>query len=144
MRSLYLAMALLLPITCNSGVHSDMLTKCLFSATSERDKADVVRWIYAAISVHPSLAEVPRLSASVREEFDKRLARLVQRLTTEQCASEVKDALQYEGNGALKQAFGALGQHATRSILDDASVKAAGAEFIQHLNKGKFEPILQR
>ncbi len=138
---LTIAAAAAIPLASQSGVFTDALTKCLISATSERDKADMVRWTYGVLSVHPSLAGLPRPSAPHRDEFDRRMGRLVERLLTDQCPTETTEALRYEGGQSLRQAFQALGQFSTHSLLDDPAVRSTATDFIRFMNRDKFDQM---
>lgn len=141
-RCILLGIALAVPFPGFSGVHGDTLNRCFSSATSERDKFDILRWTFGVLSVHPSLTGTSRPSAITRDDFDKRVARLVERLITEQCASEVRVALIYEGRGALRVALDTLFRGSVTSILEDSAVKEEMGAFVRQLDIRKFESAL--
>jgi hypothetical protein len=65
------------------------------------------------------------------------MAQLLEKLLTESCVKEAKLAVQYEGDGALKEAFGILGRVATTEIFGNPKVSAGAEKFVEYLDVDK-------
>ena len=46
-----------------AGIYADDVTRCVVKATSDQDRLDLVRWIYAAMSLHPDLKTMANVTA---------------------------------------------------------------------------------
>lgn len=88
------------------------------SSTSE-DKQGLVQWMFFAIALNPNTAPFATVAVEQREAADRQMAQLLERLLTESCVAEAKKAVQYEGEAAVKQSFGLLGQVATAEIFNN-------------------------
>ena len=120
------------PCVATAGPFADDMAKCLVKSTSESDRADLVRWIFAAMTMHPDLASMAKVSAQQREEVTSKATKLFGRLLFESCKSETVEAVRNEGPQTIQYAFEILGQVATRGLMTEPHV---GQE-LQALGKG--------
>jgi|688.fasta_scaffold571983_1 hypothetical protein len=142
MRKVFLSLVLAIPVFCNAGVYGEALTRCFASATSEKDKLDIFRWTFAVLSVHPGVNGVSRPIDSEREEFEKRVAKFVERLISEHCLSELRVALRFEGKVAFAQSIDAMFRTAVLSSLEDSVLKEEMGAFVRHLDRKKLGAAL--
>lgn len=118
-----------------ADVFNDDLTRCLVSHTSANDKIDLARWIFAAISVHPKVADISAARDSVREIADLRFARIVERLLTNDCRAETGRAFQVHGENALNDSFEMLGKIAMQELTQDQRVNDALSSYVKYLDQ---------
>jgi len=135
--SLLAATAVAAAPVAQAGPYSDDLGKCLVAATSSQDKAALVQWIYFSLSLNPQISPFATITAAQREATDKELAKLFERLVTESCASQTKQAIQYEGTEALSESFKLLGQVAAQEIFKHPAVAAGTSKFTEYLDEKK-------
>ena len=111
----FFALTLHFPTSAIAGIYADELGKCLVESTSQRDRLDLVQWLFSAASLHPAVEPITSVSEEQLDASNKTIAELVTELLTDSCRSETEKALQYEGMSTLETAFTVLGQVATKS-----------------------------
>ena len=125
----------------HAGLYSDEMAKCLVSSTTEKDKTDLVRWIFGVAALHPEVAGISSVTADQRTEMSKTAAELFQRLLTASCRQQTVDALKYEGPAAMQLSFQVLGQVAMGALMSDPKVGAGFGEIQRFLDKSKLEEL---
>lgn len=142
MRYLAVVLGMLLPATSYAGVYSDDMGKCLVSATSQEDKTALVRWIFATAALHPDVASIAKVSEEERAQMDRNIAALFERLVTEACRNETRQAIRYEGmNTAFESSFALLGKVAMQELMTDARVGAGFESFTKYLDQQKLQEL---
>jgi hypothetical protein len=116
------AALLLLSHPASAGVYTDDLSRCLVKSSSQADKELLVQWIFSAISLHPAVKPYATITADQRDDLDRKLAVVIQRLVLTDCRSQTLDAIKYEGDATLGASFQVLGQVAARSLFSDPNV----------------------
>ena len=122
----HLLMALTLLALCSvgakAGVYTDDLSKCLVKSTSTNDRVQLVRWMFAMLSLHPAVKSFVSVPDQQRDAATKAAAGLFTRLLTADCRKEAVNALKYEGAAAIGASFQVLGQVASRDLMTDPNV----------------------
>jgi hypothetical protein len=85
-----------------AGSYVDEMSRCLVRSTSDADRTLLVKWMFAAAAVHPAVKSITSISDAQRDELNKSAAKLLERLITESCKSEMRKALTYEGPDAIQ------------------------------------------
>jgi hypothetical protein len=140
--ALVLGIAWVVPISAFAGLYTDEVSKCLVSSTTSADRNGLVRWMFAIASLHPEVSAIAIVAPETRDAANKEAAALFQRLLLEACKEPAKNALQYEGPGALDAAFSVLGQIAGRELFTNPEVAAAGGAMAQYLDSAKLQEEL--
>jgi hypothetical protein len=125
----------------HAGAYTDDLTKCLVAATSKDDRLALVKWIYAAMSKHPAVSSMTKVSDAEIAAATKVTGQLFTSLLAEKCIAPTKSALKYEGALALQSSFQVLGQVAMTELLGNPSVGQVMAQLDQFLDKKKLEEL---
>ncbi len=139
------AMASLLVATspARAGVYTDDLSKCLVKSTSAGDQKALVFWIFMAMARHPDVKAYANITEPRRDEGDKTVAGIFQRLLTADCRPEAVAALKYEGTGALEPAFSVLGQVAMRGLMSEPGVEKGMTGVGAYVDETKFEALFK-
>ena len=140
--SVVFSLVTLLSGTVLAGPYTNDLAKCLVKSTSEADKNDLVKWMFAAISSHPEVKWMASISQTQREELNKNTAELFMKLLTESCKSETKQALKYEGPSTLEASFKVLGGVAARGLMSHPDVGNYIAGLDNYLDNQKLESLM--
>lgn len=135
--------ALAVPGLASAGVYADDMSKCLVRSTTEADQAQLVGWLFAAISSHPTVKPMTNLTDAQRDAAVQKAGGLMQRLMLVDCRKETVDALKYEGTGSIGQAFGVLGQAAMRGLMGDPKVADGMAGLGKAIDESKFAEMLK-
>lgn len=113
-----------------AGPFADDMAKCMVNSTSDADRGNLVRWIFAAMSLNPKLATMANISPKEREVINEKVGKLFSRLVFKSCRTEVVQAVRNEGPQTVAYAFQILGQVAARGLMMDPhvlrSMKALG------------------
>jgi len=134
-------LALLVVQPAMAGPYSDEVSKCLVRSTSETDKNVLVKWIFAAVALHPELKSIAAVSEAERGMLNRNAARLFERLLTETCRVEVQQALKYEGPSTIETSFQVLGQVAARGLFSHPQVAAGVGDLEKALDRKKMESV---
>lgn len=142
--ALILSLSVLVTPAAFAASPSDALGTCFVDNTTGKDRKELARWIFMAVTAHPDIRE---LSAATEEQIvqsNKNMAILVTRLLTENCTAEVR-AARNEGGGAntnMFQAFKSLGEVAMQELMGNRNVAKSVGDYVQYLDKKKIEGVL--
>jgi hypothetical protein len=124
-----------------AGPYTDDLSRCLVEKTSEDDKVALVQWVVMALTQHPAVSSLAKTTAADVEKSNAAAGAVFTRLLAEDCADKYKNAVRYDGPGAIEAAFGVLGQVATRDLFMHAEVQAVMAGLAKHMDEDKLRAL---
>lgn len=139
--SLGLALAAALANPAHAGIYSDELAKCLVASTSDADRSLLVRWIFSTSALHPEVASISAVTPAQREGTNKATGQLIERLLTATCRKQTRDALKYEGTGAIQTSFQVLGQVAMRSLMENPEVAQGFQGMGRYIDESKIREL---
>ena len=99
-------------------------------------------WMFAAISLNPSVQSYANLSDTQRDTINHKFASLAVRLLSTDCHDEAVAALKYEGAIALESSFALLGQVAARGLMSDPHTASAMQSLGTDVDKAKLNALL--
>lgn len=140
---LCLALILSFPLNAFAGPWSDSLGKSLVEATSAKDRAVLVCWMFTAMSQHTELTEISSVTKEQREAANKAFGVLAMRLLTKDCAEEFRAAVKNEGAESIKGAFQVLGQVAGQELFNDKNVALELTSLDRYIDGEALEKALQ-
>ncbi|WP_297429233.1 hypothetical protein [uncultured Acinetobacter sp.] len=134
-----LATSLTLGVVATTQASStvDALSQCLVQATTATDKTTVLQWTFAALAQHPDLNSMSSVTTAQKEQLDKNLAQVLQRILVEQCSSQTKAVIQADGFEAVGTSFQELGTITGNEILKTPQVKNQLNGVLKHVDMGK-------
>jgi hypothetical protein len=127
----------------HAGPAADDLGRCLVSSTSEADKAALVKWIFAAMSLNREVAQYVDMPAETRNQINADAAKLYTRLLTVSCRAQTHTAFKNEGAVAISSAFNQLGQVAAAGLFGDPAVNAGMADLTNRIDQVELEAVLR-
>lgn len=128
--------------TAPAGKASDELGLCFADSTTGKDRKELARWIFVAMSAHPSIRDLSIANELTRSDADKYMAKLVTQLLSDSCVAQARATVQTEGNEGVVKAFRALGEMAMREIMSNPDVLASIGSYVQYLDKQKIDKAL--
>lgn len=120
-----------------AGPTVDQLSDCLMKSTTATDKTAVLQWTFVALSSHPDLKAFSNVSATQKEQLDKNLASVLQRIIVEQCSAQTKAVIQAEGIQAVGNSFQELGRSSGEEILKNPEVKEQLKGVVRYIDLNK-------
>ena len=136
-----IALATICPVTAFAGQYADQLGKCLVESTSERDRVQLVRWIFSAASLHPAVEPISSVTEEQLNDASKVVADLMVRLLTESCRTETERSLQYEGISTVPMAFRVLGDAAGKEMFNSPEVAEGIALLVKHVDMERLQSL---
>ena len=128
------------PMTTLSSFAPSALSVCLADHSSGKDRKEFARWIFAAISQHPVVADLSATTPASREEANRSIGAIVTRLIAVDCVQEAKAAMSGpDGNTVFGRAFASLGELAMQEIMTDPQVAKGMQDLPRYLDRQQFE-----
>lgn len=118
-----------------AGPYSDDLSKCLVRSTGDAEKRTLVKWIFAAVALHPEVADISSVTPAQRTEMTRNTAKIFEKLLADSCRTEVQQAVQYEGPQTIGSSFQVLGQVAARELFSNPNVAANMADLGKYIDQ---------
>ena len=118
-----------------AGPYADDLSKCLVKSATDKDKTDLVRWVFAATALHPDVSSLVAVSDKQRTAMTRSVGALFERLLTKDCRPQYRDAMNYEGEQTLIVSFGVLGEVAMKGLMEHPAVNQGIAELDDFVSK---------
>ncbi len=110
-------------------------SNCMVDHTSGRERKDLAQWIFLAMAQHPEIKQFAAPDvAEAAVVSDKKFAKLVTRLITDECANEAKAAYAHSGTMGIEAGFQSLGAGAMRELMNDPAVKAGVTNYARYLD----------
>ena len=126
-----------------AGPYTDDLSKCLVRSTSVADRSALTKWLFATIALHPEVSSIATVSEADRDALNRTVARLYERLLTEACLAEAKDAMRYEGPSTIRASFEVLGGVAGQELMTNPAVAQGMMAVVNHIDKQKFADLFR-
>ena len=147
-RSLALLQVLVVGSAClgtpaHAGPFSDDLAKCLVSSTTVDDRTSLVRWFFAAASVHPAVEPLTAVTQKQLDASNKTVAELFTRLLTDACLAEARSALKFEGPSTFETSFQILGEVAGKEMFSHPAVNTAVMGMTAYLDDNTLKTALE-
>jgi len=120
-----------------AGPTVDQLSNCLVKSTTATDKKTVLQWTFVALSTHPDLKAYSNVTDVQKEQLDKNLATVLQRILVEQCSSQTKAVIAAEGVQAVGDSFQELGKITGEEILENPEVKSQLKGMLRYVDLNK-------
>ena len=130
-------------VSISAGEATDRLSVCLVENTSSQDEINLIRWIVVAYGSHPEVSDLAQSSVLLETEADIEVAKLFERLLSEDCSTETKTAIIIGGDAAIETAFSILGKVAAKSLTQDAQVSQRLEGFVRYIDFSSIQSLLQ-
>ena len=130
-------------VSISAGEATDRLSVCLVENTSSQDEINLIRWIVVAYGSDPEVSHLAQSSVLLETEVDIEVAKLFERLLSEDCSTETKTAIIIGGDAAIETAFSILGKVAAKSLTQDAQVSQRLEGFVRYIDFSSIQSLLQ-
>lgn len=116
----------------------DGLQACIVRSATDDDRRALARWMFAALARHPDLQDMGEVSEAQREDANRGMGAMMERLLTVDCAAQARQSVQSgKTDQAFEQAFGMLGQLAGESLFEDPAVSAEAAAIVRYIDMNR-------
>ncbi len=97
---------------------------CLRDSTSGRDRKDLAKWLFLAMSKHPEIRYLANASAEADEESNVLAGALITRLIADDCPIEISAMVAEHGASSVSLAFEVVGRVAMEELMAHPDVAA--------------------
>ncbi|MDO6462389.1 hypothetical protein Q4485_16890 [Granulosicoccaceae sp. 1_MG-2023] len=126
-----------------AGVYSDDLSRCLVASSTPEDRATLAKWMFTSMARHPAVVSMSSVTDQQRDSTNKAVADMFVSLIADSCVTQTKDALRYEGELAMSQAFELLGKVAATELFAHPDVAQALTSLEQHIDIDKLASVFE-
>jgi len=119
----------------------EALGRCVADSTTGKDRKDLARWLFVAMSAHPEMKSISNVPDSETEEVSRVAGALFTRLLADSCPTQVKAAVQSGGPMAIQAAFTVLGQLAMQELMTDKDVARTMGILERHIDRQKLDAL---
>jgi hypothetical protein len=125
-----------------AGPYADDMAKCLINATTPADRTVFIKWMFAAMALHPDVKSMAAVTPQQRDDLNKSAATMFQHMLLDSCRAETQAAIRYEGPQTIAYAFQIFGQAAARELLTQPDVAASLSALAKYLDESKLKALL--
>lgn len=126
-----------------AGPYADAIGQCFANSTTGKDRIELARWVFASMALHPDVVSSSAITPEKRESINKSTGELFNRLLADNCSKEIKEAVKFEGQAALKSAFESLGKLAMQELISNPAVGAGFSGFEKYVDMKKLKKALE-
>lgn len=123
--------------------NSEIIGRCLANSTTGKDRIDLARWVFASMALHPEVMNISAITVAKREEINRTAGTVFERLLTDSCRKEVKEAYKTGDQMAIKAAFESLGRLAMQELIGNPAVEGNLASLVKFVDRKKLGALVQ-
>lgn len=131
------------PLAAIAQTTTESLGRCLGDNTSGKERKDLARWLFTAMSNHPDMKLIAKVSDADQDQATRSAAALFTKLLSETCAKEGKAAVTEGGAAAMQAGFEVLGRLAMMELMSNRDVAAAMGNLEKNMDRAKIEAALR-
>jgi len=121
----------------------DALNKCIMDSSTGKDRLILVKWIFVAMSAHPDVRTMSKVTPAERDQYNADAARTMERLVMVDCRDQAADAVRHNGEGAVGKSFEGLGQIAMVDLMSNPDVEAVMSGMASHTDREKWAAFMK-
>lgn len=144
LHTILVALGLMVSITlpAAAGTYTEATGQCMANSTTGKDRKELAKWIFVAMSAHPDIRQLSAITSELREQSSRVMGALMTRLVTVDCPNEFRAMVQNEGPDSVRLAFETLGRVAMQELMSDRGVIQSIMDYTRFVDGAKLTPIL--
>ncbi|MDR1708146.1 MAG: hypothetical protein LBS70_00290, partial [Candidatus Accumulibacter sp.] len=91
-----------------AGPAADALGACMAEHTTDKDRTDMMRFVFLGMASHPDFVNFFNITLVDRAEVSQKYADIMTRLMTENCPEQARAAISEGGQAVIGDAFDAM------------------------------------
>lgn len=135
------AVAFLSSAAAVAGPYGDEMSKCLVNSTTAADRTTFIKWMFAAMALHPDVKSLALATDKQRDAVNTATAELIVKMLTETRRAEAQKAVRFEGGETLPAAFQIFGQVAGRELFTNPDVADALKGLVKYMDEKKLKEL---
>ncbi|WP_016955330.1 hypothetical protein [Catenovulum agarivorans] len=122
---------------------TQQLGTCLVDSLNGRERKDLAKWIFFAMSAHPEIMPFSKITDKDHDSSNQFVGGLITRLLTSDCPAQAKAALKESGSLAIEGAFRLVGEVAMQELMSNQNVSQTIGAFEKYLDQAKIAQLSQ-
>lgn len=118
-----------------AGPYQDGLTRCMVSNTSVIDQRNLIRWIVLAFASSTAASDMVSIDMSKASTVQKDMAGYTERIFLNDCLLAAREAVRYEGEFAIVEAFKLMSQIAGREAMTDPAAQSVLNGYMSYIDE---------
>ncbi len=136
-----LILASIVSMPSSSQESTQVFATCMADSLNGKERKELAKWIFLSMTVHPSLKEYSTASVEDRDTSDRYVAKLITRLITENCPTELRAASKTDPL-AIQKGFEFVGQVAMQEIMSNQETLEALTGYAAYLDQNDIAEAL--
>lgn len=119
----------------SASVELEELSSCMTDSLNGQERKNLIKWVYVGLSTHSSLKGLSNVTVRDIDDSNQYVGKLIHRLISIDCESEVKKA-EFMGNyDSFSHAFYVVGEVAMEEIMLEPKTREALQGFSNYLGE---------
>jgi hypothetical protein len=119
------------------------LGTCLVDTLNGKERKKLAKWIFFSIGAHPEMKKFTNVSYLDTQESDKYIGKLITKILTVDCPSELNAANKSDPL-AVQKAFELVGQVAMQELMSNQETMEAISNYSVYTDEKKINEILSK
>ena len=137
--TIFISLFVGMPVFANSS--TDIFSGCLVDTLNGKERKSLAKWVFFSISAHPELKIYVKTSKDDIEKSNKYVGKLITRMLTVDCPSELKAAIKSDPQ-AIRKAFELVGKVAMQELMTNKDVMQTISNYNQYIDRAKVNTVL--
>lgn len=125
----------------SAGPFADELGRCAVNATTQVERAALMRWMFVVASANPAFADLSAVDDAERQGSVRAAAAVFDRILLRACRRESVAALRNEGQAGIQAGFQTLGQLAGREMMEAPAGRSSLEQLGTYLDLAGLEAL---
>ncbi|MEM9971735.1 MAG: hypothetical protein AAF762_11655 [Pseudomonadota bacterium] len=117
------------------NANAKALADCVALSTTGRDRLLIARWMALGIGSAKAMKDVVTVNPDVKDETDKQMAAVFDRLFTVDCKAEASEVVKAADIEGFESAGARLGLIAMQELMNDPAVTASLSDYVQYTDQ---------
>jgi hypothetical protein len=126
-----------------AGPASEELGLCMVDSLTGKERKQLAKWVFFAMAAHPEIKKFSKVSSEDQNNVNSYVGKLITRLLTENCSTQVKAANKESGSAAISSAFELVGKVAMQELMSNKEVVASISGYTKFIDNEKLNVLLQ-
>jgi len=120
---------------------TNKFARCLIDALNGKERKNLAKWIFFSIAAHPEIEKFSAITKADIDKSDKFVGKLVTRLLSVDCPTELQQANAVNPN-AVKKGFELVGQVAMQELMNNKKVMDSITNYAKYADQEAISKLL--
>ncbi len=143
LKTIIVFLALTFTTSVLAATPSERLGTCMIDTLNGKERKNLAKWIFLAISAHPEINIYSKATAENIDDSDKFVGKLITRMLTVDCPNELTLANKSDPL-AINKAFELVGRVAMQELMSNQDTMQALTNYAKYTDQEKINALLSK